>query len=995
MTVFILAVTAGFTGLFIHYQRGMLTRVLIRNGEVLSRIIARNARLAVISESEDLLREVSDTAFDQEGVTRMMVYNDQGDLLTWRSRTHPDGPAHPPDSRIVKAAAARIAGAATVYVREKANVVQFWSAVTPEGTPETEASLFLGAGTAPASSPPAAGWIGICVDKGELKQEFRELIRKAVLLGAVVWALTSAVVVFAIRRFTRPIFHLKAAAEGLESGAPVAPVAVGRRDELGELARAFDRMAGTIRAKEAALLASEEKYRSIVENATEGIFQTDLDGRIVMANPALATMLGYDSADGMVREGIDFLGHVRLDPDPGSRFPERISGGGHAASFETVCHRLDGGEVPVLVNAHGVRGTGGGVVLYEGLVQDISPWKRAERLKLAKEAAEASARAKSRFLAHMSHEIRTPLGAITGLVAVMGRSPDLSATQRAQLDKIDASAQTLLGIIEDILDFSRIEAGKLSLETTPFAWAPVSRQLAGLFVDRAREKGVELAFDYAPDFPDILVGSPLRLKQVLTNLIGNALKFTPRGGRVTVSGYVVDWQTEDQALVGFKVSDTGIGIPQDKLAVIFESFTQSDDSTSRRYGGTGLGLAICKQIVEMMGGRIQVVSGEEVGSDFSFTVPMAVGGDLPVQAVEAPSHPDLAGIRILVVEDHPINQEVVQNLLADEGIRVFLADSGPAALASVAETDFDAVLMDIQMPGMDGLETTRRIRAARPDRTGMPIIAMTAHALPEERDKCLAAGMVDVVTKPLDLKTFFSTLARWLQEGDAPPVRPAAASPPETVPEETGKAPFPATLPGIDVAEAMERLRGNRRLLGRLVGQLVAEYGDVADRLRALLSAGRRAEAQMIAHTLKGVAGNCAARFLYEVAAAIEARLHDGGEDPTPGEIDRLETAMAGVAAAVESLGDFIGPEAAPPPDAPADSPEDLADRFQALDTLLARHRYRAEAAFHHLADGLPDRRYSAPLKTLEAQLWQFQYRSARETLGMVAEMAGVGLGEG
>jgi PAS domain S-box-containing protein len=1000
LTLFILVITIAFTVLFVHYQRGMLVQTLVRNGEVLSGIISRNARLAVISESQDLLRDVIDAGFGQDKVIQMMIYNDRGDLLTWRARKNHPTSAGEPRPKILKTVAARMDGAASVYVRDGAEVVEFWSAVAPEGPYQSEESLFLdddAAAPKASTAAPIAGWIGICVDKSELNREFRALIRRSFLVGLAFWILGSVVVFIAIRRITRPLKQLHAGVEAVESGGQAVRVAEDRRDELGNLARAFNRMAGTIQAKEAALRASEEKYRSIVENATEGIFQTDPDGRIVMANPALADMLGYDSARGMVRERIGILGHVQVDEDQRARFRERIRNGEYGTAFETVCRRNDGGTVPVLVNVHVVRDEEGRVALYEGLVQDVTPWKQAERLKVAKEAAEASAEAKSRFLANMSHEIRTPLGAITGMVAVLNRSPDIAPDWKRRLEKIESEAQTLLGLIEDILDFSRIEAGKLRLEKIPFAWAPVARQLAELFVDKAAEKEIDLVFKLEDDIPAAMIGSPLRLRQVLTNLIGNAVKFTPEGGRVLVTGHAHRRYDNGGLNLVFRVEDTGIGIPPEKQAEIFESFTQSDDSTSRKYGGAGLGLAICKQLVEMMGGRIQVLSMAGGGSHFTFTVPVEETDEIPAEGTgDGGGRPvaPLGGARILVVEDHPINQEVVQNLLEAEGVHVSVAGNGHEALAALADSDCDAVLMDVQMPGMDGLEATRRIRETRPDLAGMPVIAMTAHALPEERDKCLDAGMADVVTKPLDLKKLFDVLARHLSfREDAAPDR-TARDPAVSGSGAAGEPPIPGDLPGIDAADARERLLGNRHLLGRLLRQLVDDYRDAADRLRSLLEEGRRSEARMLAHTLKGVAGNCSARPLFRIAADLEGVLHDGEKDPDPADLDRLDEALTAVAAAAQRLEAEIPPAPKPPAAARRVSPDELARRFRTLDDLLRRHKLQAEEVLPGLTAVLPNGRYADLVKKLDRQIWNFQYKEARRTLAEMAGIAGISLTE-
>ena len=406
------------------------------------------------------------------------------------------------------------------------------------------------------------------------------------------------------------------------------------------------------------------------------------------------------------------------------------------------------------------------------LQREVVQRKRAEGdLERAKDAAEAANRAKSTFLATMSHEIRSPMNAILGLSHLALRT-ELTPKQSDYLGKIHSSAENLLGVITEILDFSKIEAGKLELEQVRFALRRVLDDVAAVSGYRAREKGLELVFSLESEVPQVLEGDPVRLGQVLTNLIGNAVKFTDQG-EVVVQGAVERRETE-RIQLRFEVRDTGIGMEQERAETLFEAFAQADSSTTRKYGGTGLGLSISKRLVEAMGGSIGVRSTLGVGSTFSFTAWFGYrrqwdgdeGDNAPSASLSSGSGDrrvsGLAGLSVLLVEDNTINQQVAQELLQRAGSEVLIAENGGEALrrlAALAPQRPDAVLMDLQMPEMDGYEATRRIRS-RAEYADLPIIAMTAHASEEERRRCLGAGMNDHVTKPVDPELLLATLSR-------------------------------------------------------------------------------------------------------------------------------------------------------------------------------------------------------------------------------------------
>ncbi|WP_374328672.1 response regulator [Azonexus sp.] len=398
------------------------------------------------------------------------------------------------------------------------------------------------------------------------------------------------------------------------------------------------------------------------------------------------------------------------------------------------------------------------------IVNDITEKKRAHELSVAKEAAEAANQAKSAFLASMSHEIRTPLNAITGMVHLVMRS-GVTAEQQDRLEKIDAASKHLLEIINAILDLSKIEAGKFTLETAPLKLNEIFSSVATMIAERAHLKGLSLLTEIHP-VPDNLLGDPTRLRQALLNYANNAVKFTDHGS-VTLRASLLEDAT-DHVLVRFEVSDTGHGIPPSALPRLFSSFEQADNSITRKYGGTGLGLSITRSIAELMGGEVGVSSIPEQGSTFWFTARLLkdqrqTPTAQPANGIdnEALLRSTYAGTRILLVEDDPINREVAQIMLDDVGLRIDQAEDGAQALQLAAENDYGLILMDMQMPNVDGLTATRRLRQD-PRQQAVPIIAMTANVFAEDRQHCLDAGMDDFLAKPVDPDELYYKLLTWL-----------------------------------------------------------------------------------------------------------------------------------------------------------------------------------------------------------------------------------------
>jgi signal transduction histidine kinase/ActR/RegA family two-component response regulator len=387
--------------------------------------------------------------------------------------------------------------------------------------------------------------------------------------------------------------------------------------------------------------------------------------------------------------------------------------------------------------------------------------QRTAELRLARDTAFRAAQAKTEFLANMSHEIRTPMNAVLGTAAMLLES-GLDDEQRSLAETIGRSGRDLLTIINDLLDFSRLEAGKLRVETIPFDLHETVRNVIALLTPKAEAKQIRLGVKLADGTPVMVQGDAGRLRQVLTNILDNAIKFTEHGFVMLLVGSAED--EPHPRPVRFVIRDSGIGIPPAKLDAVFEKFTQADSSTTRKYGGTGLGLTICRQLTELMGGRIWAESTVGAGSTFTVALPLAapVSGDAVAES-GADDVPARFTGRVLLAEDYPANQRIARWMLEKLGLEVDLAPDGRQALAKLESGQYDAVLMDCQMPELDGYEATRAIRASSASYRAIPVIAMTAAALPSDRERCLASGMSDYVSKPVQPKELARVLARWLR----------------------------------------------------------------------------------------------------------------------------------------------------------------------------------------------------------------------------------------
>ncbi|WP_273453623.1 PAS domain-containing protein [Nevskia ramosa] len=793
--------------------------------------------------------------------------------------------------------------------------------------------------------------------------------------------------------------------------------------------------------------AAEARLRAIFDYNRIGLVMIDEQRQFSEANPSLRELLGIEDEQEFARDFPSFSPPRQPDGRPSMEKAEEVIG----LAFERGYNRFDwmhqtrAGELrPCEVALTRIQ-LGGKTQLFATMIDLRERTRHEAELKAAEAAAHAASKAKGDFLANMSHEIRTPMNAIVGLTH-LGLSSSEPDRLKDYLGKIDTAAKSLLQIINDILDFSKIEAGKLSLEATPFDLYGVLDNLSDMLNLRAAEKGLELLFSVEPGLSAQLVGDPLRLGQVLLNLTGNAIKFTDKG-QIVVRVETAK-RGRDFVRLRFEVADTGIGLSEAQIERLFESFSQADTSTTRRYGGTGLGLAISQRLVDLMDGEITVDSTPGSGSRFSFTarfglapasakrsatpkslrgmrvlvvddnatavsilraylesfgfvVESASDGPRAIEKIRAANdgafrlvlmdwqmpgmngieavrrirdlaHPEptviimvtafgreeverqalsagldgflikpvnpsvlldtivdafgseaalevtktpaavvgantLAGRRVLLVEDNQINQEVARELLQRVGIGVDLAVHGQEAVERAAAVDYDAVLMDVQMPIMDGLEATRRIRALASRRAAVPIIAMTANAMAEDRQRCIEAGMNDHLGKPVDVNRLYALLAKWIQADTV-----GGTDVPRVPEGSTGAAPHTTSAsrlsqgtdaePDFDFLASIRQMADSHALWQKLARRFLAAP-PASKQIAELLHGGELESAKRDAHSLRGVSATLGLLALRRAAAALESRL---GEQAASPDVE-LAVELAGLAQADETARRVIG----------------------------------------------------------------------------------------
>ncbi|CCK81416.1 two component system sensor histidine kinase, hybrid [Desulfobacula toluolica Tol2] len=809
------------------------------------------------------------------------------------------------------------------------------------------------------------------------------------------------------KTLVNPIIQMTRASEEIGKGNFDQRIFFESDDELGDLGDSLNIMAEQLQNNHAEMEAMIVKYRGLFDNAIEGIFQSSHEGKLITVNKSLAAMTGYGSPGNMLEKIKNMDEDFYAFKEDKKRFLQLIDKDKKVYGFRFQIRRNDNSFFWAEMNTRYIESEG----LFEGRILDISERLEVEKAENERLAALASSNAKSKFLANMSHEIRTPLNAVIGLGDLLRRTA-LSEKQEQYLSKMNSSSHALLALINDILDFSKIEAGHLELEAIPFSLYEVIENLTEMFGLKANEKEIEFLVAIEKGIPNALIGDPTRLGQILINLTGNALKFIQKGEIVIKAG--LEEEKEDGSLVfGFSVKDTGPGIEPSRINSIFDSFTQEDQSVTRKYGGTGLGLAITKQLVEIMGGDISVESKLGEGSKFSFTVcfksqpldkqliinpPKDLRGlsvlvvddnqaareiiseiivsfqmkvetassgeqalfmlengnntydlilldwkmpgmngietarqikrgvkldklpiicmisaygreDLMQEAdrsfldvfLHKPINPSLlfnsimeiygrkrqdenfqensfqegdflgsaqkntAAIphikgNILLVEDNTINKEIALEWLTQAGLNVLCVENGREAIDQLEARPFDLVLMDIQMPVMDGLEATRILRS-RKKFNSLPIIAMTAHALSGDREKGIEAGMNDYITKPIDPALLFKTLSIYLK----PFLRSGRIN--------SSKKSLPLHLTdiaGIDLATGLFRSNNNTLLYEKLLKSFYNDFFDASEKIKTMKNEKKYDDLKRYLHSIKGIAANLGAQNLSDKAADLE-----------------------------------------------------------------------------------------------------------------------------
>ena len=665
------------------------------------------------------------------------------------------------------------------------------------------------------------------------------------------------------------------------------------------LAATLDRVDASVRA----LATREEHFRGLYEKTPVMMHSVDRKGLLVSVNATWLTRMGYAETEVLGRNVHEFLApasrqHAIDVVDPLFARDGRVQG------IEYQYVTKSGDLFDVRQGAVWELDDQGQPIRTLAVSEEVSGQKEAERqLRHALQKAQAASQAKSQFLANMSHEIRTPMNAVIGLAYLLERTP-LNAEQADTLGKIKLSSQSLLSIINDVLDLSKIEASEMQVEQAPFTLGALLSEVASMSQMQAEAKGVSFEFHAHDGLPQAVLGDATRLRQVLSNLLGNAIKFTERGGvQLTVLPLQV---TSERARLRFEVKDSGVGIAAEALPKLFVPFVQADTSTTRRFGGTGLGLSIVKQLVTLMGGEVGVHSLPQLGSEFWVELDFPVCDEAAVvslmQVAPPPAGPGLSGVRVLVTDDSPINLEVARRILELEGARVWLASNGQRAVDQLLADPqmVDVVLMDVQMPVLDGHDATRRIRSGL-GLKDLPIIALTAGITMGEQERAQAAGMNDVVAKPFDPPALVRCIRRYVAVNKPMPEAPQRPITPQDWPQ----------VEGIDMGDVRARLGGDLGLFRSLLQRLLDEFVDIEAEhagLEPAVLAGRL-------HNLKGSAGTLGAKSVERLAALAEDACREGRPQLLEEPVRRLAVALSGLRSASAALLQVHadeGPDAAP-----------------------------------------------------------------------------------
>jgi PAS domain S-box-containing protein len=739
-------------------------------------------------------------------------------------------------------------------------------------------------------------------------------------------------------------------------------------------------------------IAVQKAYlEQLFEASTEAIAFIDEHDRVERINSQFTAIFGF-SLDEVIGRSLDETIIPHTHHSEGKTVKSTIKEGRHVF-HETVRKHKDGRLLDVSITGMPISIEGKDAGVY-AIYRDISDRKQAEvELKAAKEEAEEATRAKSSFLANMSHEIRTPMNAIIGL-SHLAMESELTPQQFDYQKKIHTSANSLLRLIDDILDFSKIEAGKLELEKNIFSLEEVLARVSSIINVESSEKGIDFSLHIQDSIPDNLVGDALRLEQVLINLASNAVKFTSQG-KVSVEVELVE-DSGPQADVRFTVNDTGIGMTREQIEQLFQPFHQADLSITRKYGSTGLGLAICRRLLDMMDSEIRVKSAPGQGSQFSFSVrfnqalcevPEVMAGISKDHAREL-----LANRRILLVEDNDTNLQVARELLEQVGLEVIAATNGLEAVTLAAKKQFDGILMDLQMPVMDGLTATREIRRG-PYPRNLPILAMTANAMAAVRDDCLAAGMNDHIAKPIKPAILYETLARRLR----PDINVGVFSGKETAAasESTDATQLFPYLDGIDVQAGLAAVNNNQELYTKLLHNFRDRHQGIAADMRAALEQEDLNLTQRLAHTMKGVAGTLGANTLSSISSRLESVVAEKDPEQLSNLVDEFSREIARV---LQALADFAGKDqalqkevaavdkATPIPESKAIDTKGLQRLFQELSGCIDEHDADVIKRVAEIKTLMGPTNFSDSFLKMESLLNSYKFEQAKELFERVVD---------
>jgi signal transduction histidine kinase/CheY-like chemotaxis protein len=608
--------------------------------------------------------------------------------------------------------------------------------------------------------------------------------------------------------------------------------------------------------------------------------------------------------------------------------------------------------------------------------------ERTKDLTKARDLALQAAKAKSEFIANMSHEIRTPLNGILGILNILSKA-DLATREKELVGTARWSGKHLLDIVNEILDFSKIEAGKLQLDPCPISLPKLITAAAQSFETQCQDQGIVLHLDIEPGFPEWVMGDPHHIRQIINNLVSNAVKFTKQGS-VTLR------LTKQKSAYQIQVTDTGIGMTEQQLAKIFTAFDQADTSTTREYGGTGLGLTITQRIVHLMGGRIEVKSQRNSGSTFTVILPLTLTEkpEHDQTNIEQQGMPQFNQQPILLVEDNEINQLIASTMLEDANLNVSICNNGAEALDAVQQKDYQLVFMDLQMPVMGGLEATDKIRQLGGKFTELPIIAMTAHASQEHIDETKRHGMQGHLSKPIEPTQVYQCLVRFLSDAPTQVLEPQMDAQPDAT------NPVNEALPGIDLQDVLNRIKGNKKLLGSLLQQFRQDQQQCWIEISDLIDSNDWPAAKSKAHTLKGSAANLGMQPLSEIASRLDQQLKQQSAENTPELLSQLEAETKQVLASIET---FLQIESNPQS---GDTKQDTTteNTISALEHIAIQIKTdfpEAESRLNTLMGYAHDEAIATQLDQLAALMDQFELDKAEQQLTDILEMMREGKSDG